>query len=650
MKEESKNTTIYPIANSTYFPQEETDQSIPDRFRTIVSKHADRPAIIKDSEHFLTYDGLNRKANRIAQTILATRGQKPEPIGLLFDHSCDFVAAIFGILKAGKFYVPLDPLEPTSRVQSMLEDSQASVVLTNGSALSYASAFVNPNRLLIIDEIGTSASDQNPAISIDPDSIAYIMYTSGSTGKPKAVMQNHRNLLQQTLIYTNALHISSEDRMSLLHSCSNGACTPHLFGSLLNGAALYPFDAKQNGLSQLARYLTAEAITIYHSIPALFRSLAHSLSGAEDFSNIRIVHLSGDAATREDLELYKKNFSPTCLFVHRLGSREANTVFMYLIDKSFESVGNALPVGPAVDGKEVTLVDEYGVPVANGEVGEIVITSRYLSPGYWRDPERTKSVFRMHRGSNGLRSFQTGDLGRRRSDGNFEFLGRKDSRVKIRGYRVELAEIEMALLSLGVLKEAAVLARDTSATEKELVAYVVPMMRDQPSSGDLRRLLGSKLPEYMIPSRFVFLDSLPLQPNGKINRRVLVSLEVQRAVETSYVPPSTPIEAELALIWAEILSIDKIGVNDEFLELGGHSLAATQIVSRVLKKFRLEIPLQSLFQAPTIARMAEIIREKQVKQLDMSYLDSLLSELEGFSDEDAKKVFEYHLAAKHNKS
>ena len=601
---------FHPTGIFRKFEKEAVEGSIPDRFDKIAAVHPDKIAVKSGSRKF-TYEELNVESNRIAQAILA-ESDNSEPIAIYLNHDCDIIAAIIGVLKAGKIYVPLDPNDPAVRNELMLEDSQARLMLGNSLTLSCLHELKSPtSRILDIDNISSKVSSDRPDVSVSADRIAYIMYTSGSTGKPKAVMQNHRNLLQQTLVYTNTLHISADDKLTLLHSCSNGACTPNLFGTLLNGAALYPFDVRNYGAIQLSKYLSIEGITIYHSIPALFRSWAHSLSGSEKFSDLRIMHLSGDAASKKDLELYKKHLPPNCVFVHRLGSREANTIFLHLMDKHCEFIRNMVPVGPAVQGKEVFLIDDNGERVRDGEVGEIVIKSRYLSPGYWRDPERTKAVLEVVPDENGIRTFRTGDLGRLLPDGCFEHLGRKDYRVKIRGFRVEIAEVELTILNKGDFKEVAVVACENRHGETELIAYIVPAVDPVPPVSELRRFMETTLPLHMIPSAFMFMSHLPLLPSGKLDRNALPEPTWNRqTLESAFVPPQTPVERTLASIWREVIEVDEIGIKDSFFDFGGHSLTATKIITAICETYQVEAELRILFDNPTIEKLAAAITEK----------------------------------------
>ncbi|MFQ5852527.1 MAG: amino acid adenylation domain-containing protein [Candidatus Binatia bacterium] len=638
---------FHPSGTFVEFKKEEIEQSIPDRFEQMVQTYPNRLAV-KTKTCALTYEQLNQAANRVAHAILAERGEGEEPVALLFEQGASVIAAILGALKAGKIYVPLDPSDPTARNASMLEDSQARLTVSNNHNMTLRDGLTRAEQpVLNLDNLNSSLPDKNPGLSVSADTIAYIMYTSGSTGKPKAVMQNHRNVLHNTMVYTNSLHVCADDRLTLFHSCSNGASINNLFGALLNGAALFPFHVKKDGTSHLATDMVEEKITIYHSIPALFRNFVDSITGLEDFSNLRLVHLSGEAATKKDLDLYRKHFSPDCMFVHRLGSREAQTVFLHLINRRSEITGNIAPVGYPVEDMQVLLLDEDNKQAGYNEVGEIVIRSRYLSPGYWRDPDRTQATFvPVPEGSN-ERMYRTGDLGRRRPDGSYEHLGRKDSRVKVRGYRIEITEIEIVLLDLDLIKEAVVVVHGNFPGEQRLVAYTVPNGYPAPTVSKLRGFLKEKLPDYMIPSAFVMLDALPLTPTGKVDRQALPPPGKYRPeLDTPCVAPRTPIEEELAKIWAEVLSLDQVGIHDNFFDLGGHSLAATRVISRVIKTFKVELPIRSLFESPTVAEMVVVITRNEAKKVGQEDLARMLAELETLSDKEVQHLLAQQMREK----
>src|SRR5215213_587316 len=592
------------------FEEEETEQSIPQRFEQQVSRYPDRLAV-KTRSHQLTYAALNKVANRVARTLLAQRGEGEESIALLLEHDALMIAAILGVLKAGKVYVPLDPSFPYARNAYILEDSQAGLILTNDENHSLAESLNEDGHYLVnIDEIDATLSDEDVDLSISADNLAYIIYTSGSTGQPKGVVQNHRNLLHVAMRYTNGFKISAEDRLTLLQSYSVAGSVSNMLSALLSGASLFPFNVKEEGLTELANLLIEEEITVYHSVPTVFRQFANTLSGKEEFPELRLIRLGGEPVYAEEVRLYKKYFHSNSIFVNSYGASEAASVLRYCVDKDTEISGAMVPVGYPLGDVEILLLDDEGAAVESNDLGEIAIKSRHISPGYWRRPDLTRAAFITDPQDEGGRIYRTGDLGYRQPDGCLVVTGRNDFRVKIRGFRIEVAEIELALRGLTKVKEAAVVAHEDQRGEKQLVAYVVPQPGQVPTISDLRDFLKDKLPDYMVPSAFVVLDALPLTPNGKLDRLALPAPDLARLeLGTNYVSPRNAPEEQLVEIWVEVLGVARVGVHDDFFELGGHSLRATQLVSRVREVFQVELPLLSLFEETTIAGLAERIEE-----------------------------------------
>ncbi len=631
---------IRPTNAFVKFKKEEIEQSIPDRFEKQVRRYPDRIAV-KTRNDELTYDGLNQAANRVARAILTQRGTGEEPIALLLENDVPMIATILGVLKAGKIYVPLDPSLPRARTTYILEDSRAGLIVTDNKNLSSARGLAQDTlQLFNIDELDSSLSSENLGLPISPDTFAWILYTSGSTGQPKGVVQTHRNALHFIMNYTNGFHICADDRLTLLYSCSASAASHNILSALLNGASLYPLDIKREGLARLADWLIQQEITIYNSVPTVFRYFLDTLTGEEKFPNLRLIIMMGEPVYRRDVELYKKHFSQDCIFVNRLGSTETGSIRWYFISKETQITGSNVPVGYSVEDNEILLIDDAGEEVGFNQVGKIAVKSRYLSPGYWQRPDLTQAAFLPDPEGGGERIYRTGDLGRMLPDGCLVCLGRKDFQVKFKGYRIEVAEIEMALLDLDTIKQAVVMAREDRPGDQRLVAYLVPAAGQQiPTVTKLRRFLAEVLPEYMLPSIFVSLDALPLSPNGKVNRRALPAPGRSRPeVETPFMAPRTPVEEALVEIWAEVLGLDEVGIYDNFLELGGHSLLATQVISRVLNTFRVELPLQSLFKAPTVADMAVVITQSQAEKAEPDDIERMLAELEGFSDEQAQRL------------
>jgi amino acid adenylation domain-containing protein len=625
---------FHPTGLALEDKREEIDQTLPERFEKIVRQYPDRLAL-KSANRSLTYDELNRFANRIARSIMAMRGPASEPICLFFDSGIDGIAAILGALKAGKYFVTLDASFPASRIRFMIEDAQAGLIVTNDTGVDSAREFSNGKlSVLNVDEISDRVGEENLGLSLSPKDFATILYTSGSTGEPKGVLQDHAVNMHHALLDD----MRFEDRISLLHSVAFGSGRADVFFALLNGATLLPFDLKSEGVHRLARWLQEERITVCHLPPAAFRKLAEFYGEMEAPASLRLLRLSGAPVTRVEFELYRKTFPSGTSLQINMGSAEAKRICGAVVDSNFSFPEEGVPVGYAAPWKKVSLVDETGREVGPGEAGEIAVKSRYLSIGYWRRPELTRAKFLRDRDGGDEPTYLTGDLGRMLADGFLIHLGRKDLMVKIRGYRVELGEIERVLLEHPKLKEAGVTAWNRESGETHLAAYIVAEKNSRPTVDDLRGFLREKLPDYMIPSAFMFMDYLPLL-NGKLDRKALPQPDGMRpALQQTYVPARNETEKELVRIWETVLDIHPVGVDDNFFDLGGHSLSATRVVSQVIKQFQLEIPLQSLFQSPTVAAMAVVITESQTKEIGEKDLLSILNRLESLSEEEAREL------------
>jgi amino acid adenylation domain-containing protein len=575
----------------------------------------------------------------VAHAILAERGGEEEPIALLLDNDAPIVAAILGVLKAGKTYVPLDPALPRARTTYIMKDSRAALIVTDGrNRLAAAELARGDLQLINIDDIDAGAPIQNPGLSVRPDGFAWILYTSGSTGQPKGVVQTHRNVLHYVMIYTNGLHICSQDRLTPLYSCSVNAGAHNVFCALLNGASVHLLDIKQEGLAGLGDWLIQQETTVYSSVPTVFRHFCDTLTG-EEFPHLRLIKMMGEPVYSRDVALYNRHFSDECIFVNRLGSSETGSIRWYFVDKQTEIEGANVPVGYSVEDNEIVLLDDSGDPVDHDQIGKIFVRSRYLSPGYWQRPDLTQAAFQPDPEGSDERLYRTGDLGRLEADGRLVCLGREDFQLKIRGYRIEPAEVEMALVDHAAVKDAVVALGEERPGDQRLVAYLVPTGRELPTVSQLRRHLADVLPEYMIPAVFVALESLPLGANGKVIRRALPAPDgVRPTLDNEFVAPRTPMEEALAGIWAEVLGLDRVGVYDDFLELGGHSLLATQIVSRVTGVLDVDVSLPSLFQSANVAAMAVVVAQAQAEQAEREDVERILSELEAMSDETARQL------------
>ncbi len=606
-----RDKCFHPSGNFVEFPIEDVETSIPARFERIVRQHADRIAV-KTEACVATYSQLNEMANRFAHYLLQSLVPKAQLVALLLEKDVTQVAAMLGAMKAGKFFLILDPSFPKTRLTAMLKGSRAKLLVTNRRNAGLADEIATPDcRLMQWETIDGSISGNNPELSIAAKALAFINYTSGSTGEPKGLLRNHRMILHNVMLRTNLIHVCEHDRISLLSSGTSNAITNSLL-ALLNGAGLYSLEVKQQGIVQLSRWLAEERITIAPMSSPLFRNLCETLKGSNNFPDFRALRLRSESVYKSDTDLYKRFFSPTCIFVTGLSSNETGPLADYLIDHDTIVADGAVPIGYAAPGKEIVLVNQDGEEVGSDEVAEIVVRSRYLSPGYLRNPLLTKSKFKRDPSENGSRIYLTGDMGLVLSDGCLVHQGRKDFRVKVRGNPVDIKEVETALRDHPRIHDSVITARINHSGETVLVAYFVTAPQEVPTVSELVRFLGQTLPDYMIPAFFVRLNSIPLNPQNKVDRAALPPpAETRPHLDTPFMAPHGNEETAVAEIWAEVLGIDRVGISDNFFDLGGHSLAATRIVTRLIDKFQLELPPQTFFDTPTVREMAAVIRESR---------------------------------------
>jgi amino acid adenylation domain-containing protein len=623
------------------FPKAAIEQTLTSRFEQQVRRDPARLAV-RTRKEALTYAELDAAANRVAHAILAERGVGEEPIALLFEQGAPAIAAILGLWKAGKICVPLDPTWPPARSAAILAEAEAPRILTSPANLALAWE-VAPDgcRPFEMDPTDVRPSAESPTVRLTPDNLAILFYTSGTTGPPKGVIQTHRTMLQWARSYANAIRITTDDRHTLLRSHSFAGAAFDIFGSLLNGAAVYSLDVRAEGLDKIADWLIGHEITLYRSPATLFRHFAGTLTGDEKFPHMRCLFMGGEPVDRRDVELCRKHFAPTCVLVNGLGITEAGAVVRLVIDHQTPLAGDLIPVGYPHEDVEVLLLDEAGRALGVDQVGEIAVRSPYLSPGYWRRPELTAAAFVADPAGGGALIYRTGDMGRMTPDGCLTHLGRKDFQVRIRGQRVEVTEIEMALLDLDDIREAVVVAREDRPGDARLVAYLVPSCEPPPTMSALRRALTQRLPSAMVPSQFVFLAALPLTATTKLDRKALPPPGNARPeLETPFVAPRTPIEEFVARIWADVLTLDQVGIHDPFLELGGHSLLATRLLSRVRDAFQVDVPLPCLFAAPTVAGLAAAILHRRTEQTGTEDLARLIAELESLPEEEARQLIQ----------
>jgi len=611
------------------------------KFEEQVERFSGKPAVITENRQ-LTFCELNQYANRVAHKILEydrTPGKtsEPEAAALLFEHSAAMIIGVIGALKAGKIYVPLDINYPEKRLIYMLTDSEARLVLTNNANLALAENLVknvsNNTRIINVDTLGDESplSGENVKRESSGHRLAYILYTSGSTGKPKGVVQNHENVLYYTRNWIERFSLCPADRMTLFTAFSHDGAGQDMFGALLSGATLYPYNIlNRTTIAGLSDWLTREKITIWHSVPTLYRYFVHTLkhhkTGKGLFPDLRFILLGGEQIREHDLSMFRR-FFPHSQLANVYGQTESSVDSIWIVNPG-ETIHRVL-LGEPLDKTGIFLKDIDGEIVDDLGSGEIYISCAHLALGYWKDEENTTRVF-LRDPAMGL-VYRTGDLGRLLADGTIEFMGRKDSQLKIRGFRVETAEIENLLLKYEGIKEAVVAARTEEKEDAQLhlCAYIVPEPSlVKPGTGTvfpvstLRSYLAGELPEYMIPSYFVEMETLPLTPNGKLDRKALPPPEPLRPrLGVTFVAPQTSLEKTISAVWQETLRLDKVGINDNFFDLGGTSFDILKIISHLHEVLHMDIPVVSLFRHPTIQLFSEYLQQEKNGAAD--YLEGM---------------------------
>ena len=594
----------------TDYPQ---NKCIHQLFEERVEQHSEDVAVTCDSQH-LTYKQLNSKANQLAR-YLQKQGVGAEVlVGLCAERSIDLIVGMLGILKAGGAYLPLDPSYPRDRLNLMLEDAGIEVLVIQDKLSANFRDFSH----LVIKcdrdwEQIAQESTENLTNTVTADNLAYVIYTSGSTGKPKGVAVTHK-AVNRLVLNTNYINIEPTDKIAQASNASFDAATFEIWGALLNGAQLAIISTNITlSPHDLALELRQQNITILFLTTALFQQIARVLPQA--FNSLRCLLFGGEVADVRCVKKVLKQLQTTQL-IHVYGPTENTTFSAYYPVRDVPETATSLAIGRAIANTQIYLLDGELQPVAIGIPGELYLGGDGLARGYLNRPDLTAAAFIRDRFSNKPDSYlyKTGDLCRYWVDGNIEFLGRADNQVKIRGYRIELGEIEAALCQHPQVSQAAVIVREDIPGEKDLAAYIILDDINQNSEipnlkpSDLRQLLKQKLPGYMVPATYTVLESMPLTPNGKLDRQLLPQIDTaSEDLTVNYVEPRNDIEEALAKIWAKVLGKQQVSIYDNFFELGGHSLLATQLISRIRDALQVELPVSNLFEAPTVASLAKYI-------------------------------------------
>ncbi|MGI2902883.1 non-ribosomal peptide synthetase [Tolypothrix sp. VBCCA 56010] len=600
------------------YPQ---DKCIHQLFEEQAQKTPNNIAVIFEDQQ-LTYAELNQKVNQLAH-YLETLGVKPEVlVGLCVERSLEMIIGLLGILKAGGAYLPLDPALPQSGFACRLQDAQVPVLLTQQGLVDIPTYVSQIVRLDTDWDIIAQHSDENPTSVVTTENLVYVLFTSGSTGTPKGVAIEHRQLLNYLNGITDRLNLSATANFATVSTLAADLGNTVIFSSLCTGGCLHVLSAEcATDSAALAKYCRRYPIDCLKIVPSHLATLIASAPSESILPRQRLI-LGGEAASWKLIEQIHAS-APDCLIFNHYGPTEATVgVTTFAVEDGQVNYSSQIPLGRPLANTQIYLLDEQLQPVPIGVTGELYIGGASLARGYLNRSELTAERFipnlfaetGLIASNLGSRLYKTGDLARYLSDGNIEFLGRVDRQVKIRGFRIELGEIETILCQHPEVQQAVVSVREEEFGNKYLVGYIVSKQKQKLSVSELHKFLREKLPEYMVPSTFMMLKTLPLTPNGKVNRSALPEPDDRRPeLEVTYEPPQTEVEQTIAHIWQQMLHVEKVGIYDNFFDLGGHSLLLVQIHAKLREVLNTNISIVNLFEYPTINSLAKYLTEEQTE-------------------------------------
>jgi amino acid adenylation domain-containing protein len=593
------------------FPYSVLDGSVIDRFNAVARRFSERLAV-QDLTCCLTYSELAALVDRIAAVTNAATARSAGPVAILLKSDARFPAAMLGVLAAGRSYVALDADQPMARNQLIAQQAGAAALISADDLADQARALFDKD-VAVVD---LQRLDQFPAIKVSrqpgPDDIGYIAYTSGSSGVPKGVYRDHRALLHDILQFTNTLHLNWEDRLALVFSPSVVVAARNIYGALLNGGSLHILPPHDLGPAALGQKLRSDYITVFNASPTLFRRIARTLGPGERFDSVRIVKFSTDRSSWSDVDEFRRVCHAESFLYVSLASSECTIHLHWFVDESLRTTSAQLPVGRAIADRNVTLIDDDGNPVVGDEIGEVVVASRYIASGYWNAPDLTRRVFTIDPADPKIRIFQTGDMGRWRSDGLLEWVGRKDEQIKLRGHRIHPAEIESAFLAVPEVADAAVVVRrNADGAPRSLVAYV--MLRPQMQGllpRHLAAMLRQRLPRYLVPWPIFIIGDFPRLPSLKIDRPALAQIDASR-IEQDCHGIENPIIAEVAKVFEQVLEVTGATAEDNLASLGGDSLQAVDVAVELERRFGVMVSEETMASAHTIQDLALWIADQQ---------------------------------------
>lgn len=600
---DEKNKVTHDFNNTFMeYPKSSTIQAL---FEEQVQRTPNNIALVFEDITF-TYTEMNNKVNKVARMLRSKGVTKDTIVGLLLERSPEVIIGILAILKAGGAYLPIDPKYPVERINFILKDSGAKVLLSEEHLiknLDFIGKFIN-----IKEEEIYKLSGENLEIINQSDNLAYVIYTSGSTGEPKGVMIEHRSVVNFILWRIKAYYFTEDDTILQLISVSFDGFGSNLYSSLISGAKLVMTNDKYSSdFRYINEIIKKSKVTNMSIVPSMYRAILQNTKG-NDLDTLRLVILAGERVSDEVIAL-SESLNSDITLVNEYGPTE-NTIATTAFVGMKKGMSNI--IGKPISNNQVYILDKSNKIMGIGFQGELCISGYGLARGYLNRSELNDTKFIKNPIHSEERLYKTGDLARWREDGNIEFLGRIDEQVKIRGFRIELGEVEQHLLKHELIKEAVVLVKKEEE-EPYLCAYLV--VSESLTVLKIMEFMATKVPHYMIPTSFVTVDAMPLTSNGKINKKALLKNNNYMTIGEKYMAAENPTEARLIEMWQELFSIDKVGTNDDFFALGGHSLKATILIKRIEKEFNCEISLNEFFKTPNIKALAKCINNSRKNML-----------------------------------
>jgi acyl-coenzyme A synthetase/AMP-(fatty) acid ligase/thioesterase domain-containing protein/acyl carrier protein len=588
---------------------------ISERLNRLSSLMGDK-VIVHSRNERLTFDQLNENASRVAQSLLEHLPSDHQyPVAILLNGGVAIISAIYGVLRAGHFYCAIAASEKMEQVERILKDLGPSILITEEDVFERVEGIIPSEcRVLMYSRLpSVDASKDWPVV--DPNAFAGIFYTSGSTGIPKGVLRARREIHYLIRVFGDHLGFRPNDHILAMRPFSTSASMVDVLGGIMNGAALSTYDIKMGGAHELAATLKSEKITIFRPPVQVMRSLLDLLGEGQYFSDIRLFFATGDVLYRKDVERIRKIIPHDALIIHQLASSEGGMLAVNKISHDTLLDDGVVPVGYPLPEQEILILNDDGGIISDHRVGEIAVCGNFTFPGYWCHPEWTDSLFIADPRGTQKTIMRTGDLGRFRLDGQLELQGRKDSRVKIRGFSVDLSAIENVLMLSAEVQRAVVIAVMNPQGQKRLVAYVLPNAGAQPKHHQLLQLVSSNLPDYMMPSLIMIVPELPIGATGKVDRKMLPAPRWERPqLSTPFAAPNDEIEEKLVAVWQKTLKVEQVGTEDNFFELGGDSLIAMHLLLAIEQEFSKKIPFTVISQASNIQQQAAILRKDSLAE------------------------------------